>query len=288
MSLHVIELQWIEYIQNTLRSRYTDAFFIGWHYFDTFTFMILIIATTWFFLGKRQGMYLFYIFLVSSIVNTLCKNYFCLSRPCQINSAVGIIHFSSPGFPSGAAQTAAILAGFVIINSKKIIHIFFAILFAFLLCFSRIYLGLHYFSDIMGGLFIGSLLIAIYGRTFPISTQNEKKILLITLLFPMVYLPFFQSKFLIQMGLSAGIALGVLISEIKIKDTYEKKNYFLFLEVLCAVIGILLLFEIKSFFPHAKLYFAFAGGFWFSFMGPFLVRHVTHCLRDSSVRCDHT
>lgn len=274
-----MELNWIQSLQGALRSDYMDSFFRGWHYLDTFAFLVIFLGMVWYFVGKRQSMYLFYIFLFSSIINTFLKNLFNLSRPCQIIHSVGIIHFSSPGLPSGAAQTAAIVAGFILIHSKNSIHQFLGIIFALILCFSRVYLGLHYFTDIMAGLMVGGGLIALYGKYFPLSPQNEKRFLISAFFLPALFL-IFQSKFHIQLGLSMGVAAGLLISN-KTCDTFTHEREYSLLEVLSAVFGLLLLFEVKNLFVQYKFLFAFAGGIWLSLAGSFIVKKTERLLKYS-------
>lgn len=267
MALHDIELEWIHRLQNILRSSLLDYFFIGWNYVDTFPFLIILVAIVWFIINKRIGICLLYVFILSSIINILLKNCFNLPRPCQIDPMVGVMHFSSPGFPSGAAQTAMILAGIIHTECKKKTYQYLGLLFAFLLCFSRVYLGVHYFSDILGGLVVGGLLLIVYWQLSPLIEQDKKIVLL---LFPILFLLIGPSKFLIQCGLSMGVAAGLFIAK---KENSETKIwYFCYLEALIAILGVLILFEVKNFYPDWKFFFAFAGGFWFSHFGSFLMK----------------
>lgn len=90
------------------------------------------------------------------------KEFLNKSRP--INQVVSVFENSS-SFPSGHATLAIILYGFLAFlvyrNIKtiwgKVLLVFSTILFVILIGFSRLYLGVHYFSDVLGGYVLGAL-----------------------------------------------------------------------------------------------------------------------------------
>lgn len=75
-----------------------------------------------------------------------------------------LVKESSYSFPSGHTMTAVVLWGFVIYlmlhyNYKKAAVI--PLIIIFMVGFSRIYLGAHYFTDVLGGFFLGAVILNI-------------------------------------------------------------------------------------------------------------------------------
>lgn len=122
---------------------------------------------------KKDKSYLLIILvtLVSSVVNLIIKNIIRRDRPDKINWLITESNFS---FPSGHSMMATVFYGFLayllckskINKSVKIIILIMLLLLILLIGISRIYLGVHYTSDVIGGFLWGStLLILIIGLT---------------------------------------------------------------------------------------------------------------------------
>ncbi|GCF94377.1 putative lipid phosphate phosphatase YodM [Enterococcus florum] len=81
-----------------------------------------------------------------------------------------LVEETDHSFPSGHAATAVTLYGSLFLNGYLVlgISIWFlsaALLLGFLIGFSRVYLGVHYFTDVLGGWFIGgfvAILVALW------------------------------------------------------------------------------------------------------------------------------
>ncbi len=93
---------------------------------------------------------------------------FCRERPYKVIPGIRVIGkiWENCSFPSGhlAVSTAAVLIIGYLFHLRKGWFIFSSISFLFLLSFARMYVGMHYLSDILGGIVIGviSALIIIY------------------------------------------------------------------------------------------------------------------------------
>lgn len=252
--IYELELDWMHRLLDAIRTPFWNKFFIFWNYFDSLPFGLVVIGIVWYLINRQIGIRLFYVMMLSSIVNELLKYLFDLPRPCQMDPSLGLLCLKTPGFPSGAAQMGMVYAGVLILECKQRIWQLLGVLFALFLCFSRIYLGVHFFTDILGGLFVGGLLLLVYAKVFPLAAPYYR---LLSFLLPITALAFGK---ITQFGLLLGIALGLLIDDQK----PVKQWSFRILGLILAIVGTFLIFEAKTFVPHVKFLFPIAAGFWFS------------------------
>ena len=114
------------------------------------------------FIGISMGINLFLV----SMLNLLLKNIFLIPRPDTIT----LIEEYGFSYPSGHAMVSLAFYGFAIyLISRKMkasmmkkIVIGLLVLFIILVGFSRIYLGVHHFSDIIGGYIISLAYLILY------------------------------------------------------------------------------------------------------------------------------
>ena len=172
---HFSELEIIRFIQE-FRNPIFDGFFKFLDFFDRQEFFFVLIPAVWLGRGWKWGLRLFYILFLSSLTNHALKELFLSPRPFHIDPNVGIIQVAGNGFPSGAAQTVVLLSGLLLNfwkSSWKWSVVFFYIAFV---SFSRVYLGIHFPTDILGGLASGCVLLLLYGKGFPLFEKHWREI----------------------------------------------------------------------------------------------------------------
>lgn len=176
---HTFELELINLIQE-FRTPLLDQFFKSLDFFDRQEFFFVLIPIIWLGQGWKTGLKLFYILLLSSLMNHALKEFFLSPRPFHLDAHLGIIQVSGLGFPSGAAQTVILLSGLLVSSWKSSWKWVVAFLYVGLVSFSRVYLGVHFPSDILGGWLVGFGL-AIYNYVFPPIENSLQKFKPITL-----------------------------------------------------------------------------------------------------------
>jgi len=129
-------------------------------------FVLMLPALYWCFdqmIGMRVGI----IFLMGNTVNSFFKLLFHNPRPYWISDYVrAYSHETSFGLPSGHAQTAATIWGWLANEIKKRWFTIVALVLVFLIGLSRLYLGVHFLSDVVLGWLIGGLLVWIYSACY--------------------------------------------------------------------------------------------------------------------------
>ena len=148
------------------------------------TMLVYLILLTLFFWWKKEKVS--FVFMWVSMIGgaalfSLIKQLFKRSRP---SSYIGDFHQHGYSFPSGHATMSMIFALMVFFifyprsNAKQRIWLAaFTVLFPILIAFSRVYLGVHYFTDVSAGLVLGifwMMLCALYYDSHKLLSQNTK------------------------------------------------------------------------------------------------------------------
>jgi len=118
---------------------------------------------------EKKGLRLAVVLFISTWINLALK--FLLDQPRPFfegyDPSVGIVAEIMGGFPSGHAQNSLVIL--IILASWSIIpglsraaHFCIAAFLCLLIGFSRIYLGVHFPTDVFGGWLLGGLVLAVY------------------------------------------------------------------------------------------------------------------------------
>ncbi|MBI1883268.1 MAG: phosphatase PAP2 family protein [Chlamydiae bacterium] len=147
---------------NQIQSRVLDIFFLWITEFKSFGWFLLVALST--FLSKRKDRWriaLFAVLLLAS-VNVLShevfKPLFHRPRPCHVlqEAIVRTACPDSPSFPSGHAMSIFAIAVFLGFYYPSWVGFLGFLTVAVSL--SRIYMGVHYPSDVLGGAILGMIM----------------------------------------------------------------------------------------------------------------------------------
>jgi len=232
-------------------------------------------------LGIRVGI----IFLLSVYANNGLKVIFQQPRPFEILPEIQKVHASGYGFPSGHAQSSLVVWGSITYWKKQIWIRNLSVLLILLIGFSRIYLGVHFPTDILGGWLFGGLILGLSYFIFPkikldfIQGNMVFKIIGITL-FPLILLQIQSSPDIISsVAVLTGIGYGLLLFHsftggIRLGNWLQRLISF-----LVGVIGIGIIYfgfklilpsEGQSFHQLSRFFRYLLLGIWISFGAPWL------------------
>jgi len=250
--MYTFQLKIIEFIQQA-RSPFLDEFFKFLNLFDTPIFYIILFPLIWIGYSWRFGAKTFFILILSAILSNLLKNVFMQPRPYILDPSVGIIHvLSNFGLPSNAAQTAVILPLLLIEHFKKRKWpIVVGINFFVWISLSRLYLGVHFLTDIIAGWVIGFALFLVYLYVFPWIENFIKKHKASHVFWIATFVVFILSlipKMDVNFYVFIAIFLGLLLSkkyDMFLKDSKTIKEFFK--RAVFSVLGIFLMALVVSF-----------------------------------------
>jgi len=109
--------------------------------------------------GKKIAVIIIISFLIIIPLNIVFKNFFERNRPPVEKQEIHVPQKTDFAYPSGHASIVAAGAVILIILYRRQRELIFSIALAFeagLVCLSRIYVGDHYFLDVIGGVLLGA------------------------------------------------------------------------------------------------------------------------------------
>jgi len=227
-------------------------------------FLFLLPFVFWcvdFALGARLA----FVFLLSVYVNTGLKDIFAHPRPFELDPTVRLHDASGYGLPSGHSQSAVVVWGTIAAGFRKTWLWVIAIALMLLIGFSRIYLGVHFPTDVLGGWTVGAIFLAAYLALQPrVAAWLERAGLAVQLalavLVPLSLLLLYPagdntSAMAVLMGMGAGVALSRRIAPFSAAGPLWQRGA----RFLVGVVGLLALYlGLKLVFPgqDEPLYFA--------------------------------
>ncbi len=130
-------------------------------------FYILFMPAIYWCVSAWAGLRIGVMLLLSGGVNSIFKLALRGPRPSWISDAVEpVVHETSFGIPSGHAQGSASVWGWVAVEARKKWVTITCLLLIALISFSRLVMGVHFLSDVLLGLILGSLLVLVFLSTW--------------------------------------------------------------------------------------------------------------------------
>ncbi len=152
----------IRAVQGCIKSPAMTVIMKGISFLGTQWFYLLAFPFIYWCVDRKKGTRIGLIFFISAFCNSWVKDLCGQPRPYNLDPSVGLDQEPTHGFPSGHAQNSLVFWGAsawqLMASPWKIIV---PVLVVLLVSFSRVYLGVHFPTDIFGGWLIGAVLLVI-------------------------------------------------------------------------------------------------------------------------------
>ena len=207
------------------RTPWLDALFVAVSLDTRGALFALLLPLIYWSIDRSLGVELIYLNLLAQFATASIKLAFAMPRP----ESLGIESFGrmpeSYSFPSGHAQVAVTIFGYLAIKTRNPWLRLFWLSLIPLTSFSRIYLGAHYPQDVIGGILIGVISIGLFCLLYPPIkswTDHQSITLLVILSLASAAIPLLLYLFtgrgansfqpaLLASGLWAGVNLGLIM-----------------------------------------------------------------------------
>jgi len=240
---------------------------------------------------KKRALKIMIIFLISSALNDIVKDFFQNPRPAPDKLVPGIRELNiayrprSPGFPSGHTQGAVAFWGPVFWYFRKLPIGILSISMILLIPYSRLYLGVHYLGDVIGGYMIGIALLLLTIPGICLFDRYRERIheaflLTAALVVPITILICSGGEYVYSsLGALSGLAAGAILAEKRIQFNPKNTAKAAVVKICIGLAGLVILKTgLKLVFPH-HLLFNYARyvilGMWCSLIAPFIFSKIT-------------
>jgi membrane-associated phospholipid phosphatase len=123
-------------------------------------FFLIALPLIYWSINRALGVRLMVVFLVSGLVNQVAKHLAAQPRPFEYDArVVEIVEAEGFGLPSGHTQSAVVVWGFLGSVVRKTWFWVVAAALMVLIPMSRVYLGAHFPTDVLGGYVLGVLVL---------------------------------------------------------------------------------------------------------------------------------
>jgi membrane-associated phospholipid phosphatase len=133
-------------------------------FLGTFYFMMFFIPLIYWLFDKRTGLNLLFLLLITGTLTDYFKQLLHQPRPYWLGEVQELASESAYGLPSAHASNTLALFGYLMYRIRKTWAWVVGSLLIFLIGISRMYLGVHFPSDVLAGWILGLIVLLLFIR----------------------------------------------------------------------------------------------------------------------------
>ena len=245
----------IQFLQS-LQSDGLTSFFKFFTFFGDKEFYIMVLPLFFWLWDKDKAVKLLFILLPSLLLNFWLKEIFQTARPL----GVALIEQGGFAFPSGHAQGSTTLwLMLALLIRKKWIN-YLAVTMVILVSLSRLYLGVHYPTDVFGGILLGLFLVLVYDKYLYDNVKayssaktaiSKAVVLTIIILFFTIIYP--ADDAITILAVLWGFSIILIYTEV-MKSTLPQGILWKFLILIVGIVGVILIWKgLKTILPAMEI-----------------------------------
>ena len=251
-----MELEILRTIQK-IANPFLDVLFQIITMFGEDSLAIVVMAVIYWNYDKKFGEYIAYSALTSASINGMIKNIFKVKRPIGEEGIRSLRTETAGGysFPSGHSQGAASFYGAVAVYLRKKWVSILCIITILAVGFSRMYLGVHWPKDVVGGILLGGACAYVTYKIYS-KFENKQLVYWITFVILLSGITFARTAdYFKALGAYLGFVLAMYIEKKYVNFSVEGN---LCNKILRVVIGLAILLIMKSglkiLFPNQMIF----------------------------------
>lgn len=142
-----------------------DSLFASFTFLGDEEFYLLVLPLIYWSVDRAVGVRLMVVFLLSGLVNQVAKHVAAQPRPFGYDPQVeAIVDADGYGLPSGHTQSSVVVWGYLATTMRRRWSWVVAGLLMVFIPLSRIYLGVHFPTDVVGGYLLGVVVLLLWLR----------------------------------------------------------------------------------------------------------------------------
>lgn len=280
----------IKFIQ-LFSNPFLDLFFQAVTMIGEDVFLIVAMTLIYWCINKKFGYRLGFTYLYSIILNGIVKEILKVERPFNKDGIRSLRIETATGysFPSGHAQGSTTFFTSVMLYFKKTWLYILSSILILLVMISRLYLGVHTLTDVIGGFILGFLWVFMANKIMDYVEDGNEHLLFIIIIPIAIGAFFFKAPdYFKAAGITSSFILGYYIETKYIN--FEPKQ-ILKIQIIKYLLGIGVALIIKSLFKKilpvgniSEFIRYFILGIWVTVLAPMIFKKISNYFCEFSIK----